>query len=60
MERLTVEQAASRLNLSKLAVRELMRQGDLPIGKVIHHTSRDSFYIYSEMIDSYLRKEVTG
>ena len=53
MERITVEQAAEQLGLSSFSVRELMRQDQLPIGKVMHGNRRDTFYIWQELIDQY-------
>lgn len=61
-ERVRIGEASQLLGMGKGEVRERMRRGILPIGKVITPTqsgkSTYRFYIYRDMLYRYLGKEV--
>lgn len=52
--RLSVKEAARRLEISDTKVRELMKKGLLPIGIVETNEKDTSYYIWSELLDNFL------
>lgn len=52
--RLSVKEAARRLEISDSKVRELMKKGLLPIGIVETNEKDTSYYIWSELLDNFL------
>ena len=58
MEKITVKEAASILNISPQAVRVQMDRGILKIGKVVPSIAsgqRKTYLIYRELIDDFMR-----
>ena len=57
MGRIKVEEAASQLGIAPCAVRHQMKLGILPIGNIVQGESRTTYYIYQELLDSFLMKK---
>lgn len=52
--RISVEEAAFRLQIPAQAVRLLMQSGKLPIGECIKTSSRWTYYIWEEKLENYI------
>lgn len=57
MKRISTQEAAEKLNLTRLTVQVLMQQEKLPIGYAIKHPGSTQYHyvIYEELVDSYVR-----
>lgn len=60
--RITIQEAAQRLDLPPQAVREWLKKDNCPFGTVVHEkkqrNGRRTYYISSERLDAYLMKGV--
>jgi hypothetical protein len=54
MTRITVKEAAERLNMPMNAIRYFVRKRELPIGFCMEGEGRGTFYLYRELVDKYL------
>jgi hypothetical protein len=55
MERVTVKEAAEKLSMDPECLRYMMIKGTLPIGHVVIKKTRNTYYIYKEALESYIR-----
>ena len=62
MERMTVSEASRKLNINEVGLRTLLQQGKLPIGYAIQkpHSKRFTYYIFTELVNGYIRKIESG
>lgn len=54
--RVTVDEAAKRLGVSKQFVRIGLRRGQLPIGTAVKMSSVWTYYISSNKLEDYIKK----
>ncbi len=61
-ERVSVDEAAGILGMSKQGVREHMKRGlfEIPIGYVTKPGSKHQYHIYRDMLNKHLGKECSG
>lgn len=57
MERVTVKQAATELNIDADCLRRMMAHGLINIGIVNKHKNRSMYYIYREWLEEFKRGE---
>ena len=57
LHRITATEAAEMLGMSKWTVYRMVRAGSLPIARVIHVNRNDTFLIYREWVEEFLRGE---
>ena len=57
MKRITVNEAAKKLNMTRLTVQVLLKNERLPIGYAIKNpgSSKFHFVIYEELVDKYIK-----
>lgn len=57
MKRITVNEAAKKLNMTRLTVQVLLKNERLPIGYAIQNpgSSKFHFVIYEELVDKYIK-----
>lgn len=57
LHRISINEAAEMLDMSKWSVYRMVRDGRLPIARVIHVNKNDTFLIYREWVEEFLRGE---
>lgn len=62
MTRISTQQAAEKLNLTRLTVQVLMQQERLPIGYAVKNPGSTQYHyiIYDELVDGYVRSVENG
>ena len=62
MTRITTQEAAEQLNITKLTVQVLMQQERLPIGYAVKNpgSSKYHYIIYQELLDGYVNRVEAG
>lgn len=59
MERISIEEAATMLGVSKQAVRLMMQRKAVDIGLVVNSGSRKTYIIFREKLNRLVGKETT-
>lgn len=59
MERITIEEAAKMLGISKQAVRILMQEKKVDIGLVVEGKEHKTYLIFREKLNKLVGKETT-
>lgn len=62
MTRINTQEAAKKLNLTRLTVQVLMQQEKLPIGYAIKNPGSTQYHyiIYDELVEGYIRSVENG
>lgn len=55
--RITIKEASKALGIHEDSVRYLMKKGKLPIGIVRTSKKRNTYYVYREMLERFLKVE---